>query len=436
MALALSAAALTAHLVLAAPRVRTGSDRITSLPTLGPVSQPQFAGYASVTSANCSDLKCTRQAGLFYWLVGQTAHFQARPTLLWTNGGPGASSMYGFFSENGPYTVAPSGSVVPNANSWSRAANYLVFDHPLGVGMSFPFRGRYSQNLRQGIGQLREALGHVVKRHELQRSPLFLAGESYGGTYIPVLAQQILNANRHARQKINLRGIIIVDGWVDPEVQVSTTATYAVTHGLISEADKVVLDRVYARCRRAMRGGPPSSPRAGRICQSIQDKIAAISGRWLGNIGQTGDINYTPIEKYLNRPDVRRAIHAKPGPRFTLGSDRIGQLYERGVMDPYGNVVAQLLARHLPVMVISGLDDAKDANFLGTRKWMATLRWPGAAQYRAAGRKRWKSGGLVLGYTRTGGGLTSVEALNVGHLAPRDQPKLIDLIRKFMASHR
>jgi vitellogenic carboxypeptidase-like protein len=430
--LVLSAGAAIAHIGSGAPRVAAGSDRVTALPTLGAVSQPEFAGYASVTSASCSDLLCSRQPGLFYWLVGQSADYRVRPTLFWSNGGPGASSMYGFFSENGPYKIDPMGGLVPYPDSWSKAANYLVFDHPLGVGLSFPTGGRYPQNLRQGIDQLRFAMGHVINRDGLKQSPLFLSGESYGGTYVPLLARQILNANKRG-QRINLRGIVIVDGWVDPEVQVSTTATYALTHGLISEAQKAVLDRVFAQCQRAMRGGPPSSLRAGRICQSIQDKIAAISGRWLGNIGMTGDIDYTPIETYLNRPDVRAAIHAKPGGKFSLGSDQISRLYERGVMDPYGSVVAELLARHLPVMVISGLNDAKDANFLGTRKWIATLRWPGGARYRAAATKQWKSDGLVLGYTKTGGGLTSVEALNTGHLAPRDQPRLIDLIQQFMA---
>lgn len=43
--------------------------------------------------------------------------------------------------------------------------------------------------------------------------------------------------------------------------------------------------------------------------------------------------------------------------------------------------------------------------------------------------------GVVLGYIQSGGGLTAVEVLNAGHLAARDQPKLIDLIQQFMARH-
>ncbi len=238
MSLALSAAALTAYIASASPAVVAVTDRVTALPVLGRVTQPQFAGYASVSAAECSDILCSRQPGLFYWLVGQSADYRTRPTLYWTNGGPGASSMYGFFSENGPYKLNAAGHLVPNPDSWSKAANYLVFDHPLGVGLSFPTGGDYPRNLNQGIDQLRTALGHVLSRHGMQRSPLFLSGESYGGTYVPVLAKQILDANRRGHQHVDLRGIIIVDGWVDPEVQVSTTATYALTHGLITDSQK------------------------------------------------------------------------------------------------------------------------------------------------------------------------------------------------------
>jgi hypothetical protein len=40
----------------------------------------------------------------------------------------------------------------------------------------------------------------------------------------------------------------------------------------------------------------------------------------------------------------------------------------------------------------------------------------------------------VLGYRRKGGGLTTLEVLNAGHLAPRDQPRIADALRQFMAA--
>jgi hypothetical protein len=40
----------------------------------------------------------------------------------------------------------------------------------------------------------------------------------------------------------------------------------------------------------------------------------------------------------------------------------------------------------------------------------------------------------VLGYRRTGGGLTTLEVLNAGHLAVRDQPKILNAVQDFMAA--
>jgi cathepsin A (carboxypeptidase C) len=377
-----------------------------------------------------SDLLCSDRPGLFYWLVGRSADYGSEPTVLWSNGGPGSSSFYGFLSENGPYELDATAQLMPDANSWTSVANYLSFDHPLGAGLSFPFRGEVAQNLQQGTRQLANAVAGVVNRDGLRRSPLFLTGESYGGTYMPLLAKRLLEA--HPRVRVG--GVVIVDGWVDPEVQVGSTARYALTHGLIDASQKRRLDRVYRRCRALIRKAGTDSLRASRVCQSIQDKIAAMSGRYLANIAESGDIDYEPIEAYLNRPDVRTAIHARTDGTFHLSSDAIAANYARGVMHDYSPVVAKLLDEGVPVLVVTGLNDGKDTNFLGARRWVSKLRWRGAARYARAANRRWTVGGSVLGYRRRGGGLTTLEVLDAGHLAPRDQPRIVDALQQFMSA--
>jgi cathepsin A (carboxypeptidase C) len=410
------------------------ADRVLALPTVGAVSN-QFAGYASASPTPCADLMCTDRAGLFYWMFGRTASYASQPTIVWSNGGPGVSSFYGPLSENGPYDVVGPGRLVPNPNSWTKAANYLFFDHPLGVGLSFPFHGQFARSMPQGIDELYNALVHVVARRGLQRSPLFLTGESLGGSYMPLLAQRVLDGQRTTH--IRLGGVIIAAGFVDPLVQVSTTADYAFAHGLINARQKAILDRVLARCRQLMRGPPPSSPAATNTCYSIQSKIADMSGRYLANIGQTSDIDYDPLLNYVNRPDVRRALHAKSG-KFTFYSDKVGTAYERGGMDSYRSVVAELLNRGVPVMVITGLNDAKDTNLIGTRDWISLMRWRGAARFRSAPRRQWKEGknGVVLGYVQRGGGLTTLDVIGAGHLAVRDQPKILEQVVAFMKASR
>jgi vitellogenic carboxypeptidase-like protein len=426
------ALAATVALAIAAPAdaaVPSGADRVTELPTYGPVTQPEFAGYASTKRASCSDLACTDRPGLFYWLTGRDADYRKQPTVLWTNGGPGSSSFYGFLSENGPYTVTPSGTLTPYSGSWTSVANYLFLDQPLGVGMSFPFDGQISAGPIQGTREWANALTHVVHRDGLERTPLFITGESYGGTYAPLLARRLLQGHRNVR----VGGVVIVAGWVNPGLQVGKTARFALTHGLIDQAQKRRLDHVYGRCRAALRRDVDSL-RSGRICQSIQDKIASWSGRYLANIAQSGDIDYGPIESYLNRPDVRNAIHARQGQKFSLSSDPVYKQYARGIMRNRAPAVAKLLDRGVPVLVISGLNDAKDTNFLSARKWISNMSWNKAARYRRAETEQWKVGGSVLGYRRSGGGLTSLNVLNAGHLAPRDQPRIADALQQFMSA--
>ena len=58
------------------------------------------------------------------------------PLVLWLQGGPGCSSMFGAFIENGPYLMQADGKIVENPYSWNLRANYLVIDSPAGTGFS------------------------------------------------------------------------------------------------------------------------------------------------------------------------------------------------------------------------------------------------------------------------------------------------------------
>jgi vitellogenic carboxypeptidase-like protein len=408
-------------------------DRVQLLPGYGEVATHQYAGYVSIADAPCLNVLCdgAGENGLFYWLVAKHADDTAAPTILWTNGGPGSTSFWGFFTENGPYSVNTDGTLADRPSGWNNTANYLIFDHPLGVGLSFAPEDALPANVQAGVDQWYRALVHLVERHpELAAEPLLLAGESYGGTYVPLLANAILDGNARAgREVVPLRGIILAAPWVDPVVGQSMDTTYAYTHGLISAADKAELDAVYAECEAAVEAEQPSTKAANEICGKLKSGIEARSGRYLLNIASTGDPPTDQVAAYLNRPDVRAAIHARPDGVFSFFSEPIGDRYEIGVQDSYRWAVQEALDRGVPVMVVSGLNDATDVNFLGVNAWLERLTGDRAAAYRAAPRSQWKdAGGAVLGYVQDGGGLTNVAILGAGHLAAADQPLLIDLI--------
>ena len=102
-------------------------------------------------------------------------------------------------------------------------------------------------SVEEGIAQLyRALLGFYARHPELLGNPLVLAGESYAGTYLPLLARAIRDGNgRDGNPVLDLRTVVLADAWVDPMVQMATDTTYALNHGLITPGQKVWLDEKY-----------------------------------------------------------------------------------------------------------------------------------------------------------------------------------------------
>ena len=75
--------------------------------------------------------------------------------------------------------------------------------------------------------------------------PLYFAGESYAGKYVPAIGYYMLkaNANLPVSQQVNLGGVAIGNGLIDPVTQVATHAINAYYSGLINERQKSVLEK-------------------------------------------------------------------------------------------------------------------------------------------------------------------------------------------------
>ncbi|HXU29463.1 MAG TPA: hypothetical protein VN851_02700, partial [Thermoanaerobaculia bacterium] len=168
--------------------------------------------------------------------------------------------------------------------------------------------------------------------------------------------------------------------------------------------------------------------------------IGKLSGCYMANLAETGDPPFDPVLLYLNREDVRKQIHAELGPQVTDSwSHEISKLYTGRVNESYRpNVQALLDGGKLKILVISGLNDAKDCNFIGTGAWLDKLTGPVAKKLRAtAPAQRIDASGNVYAFDQDAGRLAWLKVLNAGHLAVLDQPLLLGyILEKALAKKR
>jgi carboxypeptidase C (cathepsin A) len=169
----------------------------------------------------------------FYWFFESETNPSSDPLVIWLTGGPGASSLYALLTENGPCTVQPDLTTKNNPYAWNNQANVIWLDQPTDVGFSYGApedRDFNGTNVGENLYWFLQ--GFIEKHPEFDNREFFLFGESYGGHYVPDGAHYIWEQNKLGNaqpgsKKINLQGIAIGNGWVDPETQVRSWSPLA-----------------------------------------------------------------------------------------------------------------------------------------------------------------------------------------------------------------
>ena len=237
--LSLFSLSLLAALTIVADARQTPSaaaDEVVALPGFtGALPSKWYSGLLPLAADGATG----RRMWSHYMYVERVASPRAAspaPLLLWSNGGPGASSMFGLLTEIGPlvFTGKSLKSGVPqlveNLHSWSRDADILIFDAPPPIGFSFcdpPGPGGPGTSCGDWDDARTTRTNVLALKAFFQRFPalqardLYLSGESYAGVYIPSLARAILEAQDGGDpllSKVNLRGFAVGDACVGTDV--------------------------------------------------------------------------------------------------------------------------------------------------------------------------------------------------------------------------
>lgn len=101
----------------------------------------QYSGFFTFEGEN-RDTATPPIINSFFWYLPPLDGNPDAEVLLWLQGGPGGSSLYGMFSEIGSFTIDSNGQVIAREESsnWNQHYGLLFIDNPCGTGMSLSLK--------------------------------------------------------------------------------------------------------------------------------------------------------------------------------------------------------------------------------------------------------------------------------------------------------
>uniref|UniRef100_G3NZR7 Probable serine carboxypeptidase CPVL n=1 Tax=Gasterosteus aculeatus aculeatus TaxID=481459 RepID=G3NZR7_GASAC len=396
-----------------------------------------YAGYLTVNKKY--------QSNLFFWFFpALMGNKDKAPVLLWLQGGPGATSVFGLFVENGPYVVYKNMTVGLRDYAWTSRYSVLYIDNPVGTGFSFTNDDKgFAQNQDDVGRDLYSALTQFFQIFpEYQSNEFYATGESYAGKYVPAISYYIHKNNPTAKVKINFMGMAIGDGLCDPELMLGGYGDFMYQTGMIDEHQRqYVVQQTDLGVTLIQQ---QKWIEAFQVFDSLLNGDMDPYPSFFQNAtGCTNYYNYMTCREpedqeyfspFVTLPAVRRAIHVG-NLTFHDGSEVEKHL----VQDVMKSIKPWLgvLMDNYRVLIYSGQLDVIVAAPL-TERFLPTVNWSGAAEYKTTPRYHWKvqpSDTEVAGYVRQVGEFYQVIIRGGGHILPYDQPaRSFDMIDRFLST--
>ncbi|KAM6489316.1 Alpha/Beta hydrolase fold [Amanita muscaria] len=332
----------------------------TSIPFVDWDVGPSWAGLLPISSAADETRK------LFFWFFPPAEGGCLDDLILWTNGGPGCSSLLGLLQENGPISwQTGQAKPTPNQYSWTKISSVLWVEQPVGTGYSqgTPTAQNEEDAAAQLVGFLQQFLNVFS---ELKGKKFYLTGESYAGMYIPYIADYIYT--HPTILALDLQGI-----WMaDPVIGCQTFMKYL---------DDTALKCGYTGYQQKYATYPPKGPLPLPGKDTFADPGCDVWGDifnaslivnpafniyrifdvypvlWdvLGFPGSFFALQTTPA--YFDRPDVKQAIHAPLNTIWKICTDVNVFPHGDASLPPTFTVLPNVIEKSKKAIIMHGLAD-------------------------------------------------------------------------------
>ncbi|WJX44070.1 Serine carboxypeptidase-like 51 [Trifolium repens] len=373
------------------------------------------------------------EAHMFWWLYRSPYRVEDSskpwPIVLWLQGGPGASDL-------------------------------LFVDNPVGTGYSFVEDQKlFVKTDDEAATDLTTLLIKLFNNNEkLQKSPLYIVAESYGGKFAVTLGLSALKAIEDKKLKLTLGGVALGDSWISPEDFVFSWGPLLKDLSRIDDNGLEKSNSIAERIKKQLEDGKFED--ATSSWSELENVISTSSNNVdfynllvdagsdsvtiaASELGLLKEISMKRYSKYLTSIRRRYSTPGGDGDVYTLlngvikkklkiipenvtwggqSNDVFGAL-EGDFMKPRIDEVDQLLAKGVNVTVYNGQVDLICAT-KGTEAWLRKLKWEGLRSFLGKDRTPLYCGSnkTTKGFYRSYKNLQFYWILGAGHFVPSDQP--------------
>ncbi|GJT77461.1 peptidase S10, serine carboxypeptidase, alpha/beta hydrolase fold protein [Tanacetum coccineum] len=330
------------------------------------------AGLLEVMVSGCSYVGVgeREEVQLFYYFVESQRNPQKDPLLLYLTGGPGTSGILSLFYQIGPlkfeFTNSTRSEVKLELNpySWTKTANVIFIDLPVGTGFSYAKTWESSRSSDSLV--VTHAYDFIRKwlmdHPKFLSNPLYITGISYMGLIIPGVVSNVYHGNEQGTPpKLNIRGFLIVNPRTDSFIDFNSRIEFAYRAALIE-------DEIYERNK------------------TVEESIYSYSNIWgnMKSVRQALHIRKGTVENFQFRNASISAIFGKP--------DAIYYSYDIFSSLAYHK---QLFSKKCHALIING-DQDMTFPYVGTQQWIKSLNLNVESPW-----KPWFVRTQVAGYQKT-----------------------------------
>uniref|UniRef100_A0A8D8V0N8 Probable serine carboxypeptidase CPVL n=1 Tax=Cacopsylla melanoneura TaxID=428564 RepID=A0A8D8V0N8_9HEMI len=362
---------------------------------------------------------------LHFWFhpVEKDENWQSKPVALWLQGGYGLSTIRGGIQEYLiAYNVTPDGLVGKYDSGLTQYMNVLMIDNTR-VGFShtqdpsYPIVGSYELIADELYAALTQ---FFIMFPNLKRS-IYIGGTSAGATKVTTLAELVLKRDRKI---VDLAGVIIGDGSIQIETDLSGAGDYFNSFGMLEKAVARNLSTIAESIHSAIQAGDAALTRYLRteVYTSEINKHIGYNGYEIQDIHHAFRFHDYWLD-YVELPHIRDQLHVGDIP-FTVIDPNVANFLSYELYGQKDKSRLEFVLKHgVPFCKYQGQYDGVFA-YQGTIESLRSLDWPGADCLNTETFSRsqiWISGSL-FGYIRRCPGLWEVLALRASHVVQLYQP--------------